>query len=93
MSMKATASKVLPRSELTSMRDENVREKLNGMEGTRPIKLKLWTTKHMQYKITSAKSEVVEDIATFSQTLMREHPEFRAHCGRAFTQYEDIRQR
>ena len=39
----------------------------------------------------SAKSEVIEDINTFSQTLMRELPEFWAHCGRAFTQYEEIR--
>ena len=34
---------------------------------------------------------MTEDINTFSQTLMREHPEFRAHYGRAFTQYEEIR--
>jgi hypothetical protein len=34
---------------------------------------------------------VIEDINTFSLTLMRELPEFRAHYDRAFTQYEDIR--
>ena len=39
----------------------------------------------------SAKSEVIEGINIFSKTLMRELPEFRAHCGRAFTQYEEIR--
>jgi len=78
MFMKASASKVLPKSlsEFTSMSDENVRETLKDMDGTRPL---------------STKSEVTEDINTFSQTLMREHPEFRAHCGRAFTQYKEIR--
>ena len=35
--------------------------------------------------------EVIEDINTFSQTLMRDLSEFRAHCGRAFTQEEEIR--
>ena len=39
----------------------------------------------------SAKSEVIEDINTLSQTLMRELPEFRAYCGRAFTQYQEMR--
>ena len=36
---------------------------------------------------------MIEDINTFSPTLMRELPEFRAHviCVRAFTQYEEIR--
>ena len=72
------------------MSDENVREKLNDMDGTRPIKYKLCMKKDMHYK-TTAKSEVVEDIDTFSQTLMRELLEFRAHCDRAFPQYEEIR--
>ena len=37
--VKATASKVVPKSssELASMSGENVREKLNDMDGTRPI--------------------------------------------------------
>ena len=39
----------------------------------------------------SAKSEVIEDINTFSQTLMRELPEFRANCGSAFTLYEETK--
>ena len=39
----------------------------------------------------SAKSEVIEDTNTFSQTLIRELPEFRAYCGRAFTEYQEIR--
>ena len=39
----------------------------------------------------STKSEVVEDIDTLSQKPMRELTEFRAHCGRAFTQCEEIR--
>ena len=34
---------------------------------------------------------MIEDINTFSLTLMRELPEFRAHYDRAFTQYEEIR--
>ena len=72
------------------MSDENVREKLNDMDGTRPIKYKLCTKKDLQYK-SSAKSEVLEDITIFSETLIRELPEFKAHCGRAFTLYEEIR--
>ena len=51
--------------------------------------------KEVQYKTILIKKvklqEVVEDIDTFSQTLMRQLPEFRAHCGRVFTQYEEIR--
>ena len=97
MSMKATASKVLPKclSELTLMSDEDVREKLNDMDNTRPIKHQQWRKKEVQYKTTLMKKvklqEVVEDVDTFSQTLMRELPEFRAQCGRVFTQYEEIR--
>ena len=49
----------------------------------------------VQYKTTLIKKvklqEVVEDVDTFSQTLMRELPEFRAHCGRVVTQYEEVR--
>ena len=32
-----------------------------------------------------------QNVKWWTQTLMRAHPEFRAHCGRAFTQYEAIR--
>ena len=97
MSLKATASKVLPRSlsELTSMSDEDVRKKLNDMDGTRPIRYQQWMKKEVQHKTTLIKKvklqEVVEDVDTFSQTLMRELPEFRAHCGRVVTQYEEAR--
>ena len=54
MFMKATTSNVLPKSlsELTSMSDENIREKLNDMDGTRPIKYKLHMKKDVQYKTT-----------------------------------------
>ena len=34
----------------------------------------------------------MEDIDTFPQILTRELPEFRAYCGTAFTQYEEIKQ-
>ena len=97
MSLKVTASKVLPSSlsELTSMSDEDVRKKLNDMDGTRPIRYQQWMKKEVQYKTTLIKKvklqEVVEDVDTFSQTLMRELPEFRAHCGRVVTQYEEVR--
>ena len=97
MSLKAIASKVLPRSlsELTSMSDEDVRKKLNDMDGKRPIRYQQWMKKEVQYKTTLIKKvklqEVVEDVDTFSQTLMRELPEFRAHCGRVVTQYEEVR--
>ena len=55
--VKATASKVLPKSlsELTSMSDENVRDKLNNMDGTRPIKYKLSMKKDVQYKTILSK--------------------------------------
>ena len=52
--MKTTASKVLPKflSEFTSMSDENVRQKVNDMDGTRPIQYKLCTKKdHHQQKV------------------------------------------
>ena len=57
MFMKATASNVLPKSvsELTSMSDENVRWKLNDMDGTTPIKHKLSMKKDVQYKTTLSK--------------------------------------
>ena len=41
--------------ELNSMSEENVREKLNEMDGTRPIKYKLSTKKDVQYKTTLSK--------------------------------------
>ena len=71
MSNKATASNLLPNSlsQLTSMRDENIREKLNVVDGTRPRKYKLWVKKGVQYKTTqyhSAKGEVAQDIDAFS---------------------------
>ena len=34
---------------------------------------------------------MIENISTFSQTLIRELPKFRAHCCRVFTQYDEIR--
>ena len=54
MFMKATPSKLLPKplSELISMSDANVKEKLNDMDGTKPIKYKLCTKKDVQYKTT-----------------------------------------
>ena len=57
MFMKATASKVLPKflSELNTKSDGNVREKLNDMDGTRPIKYKLCMKKDVQYKTTLTK--------------------------------------
>jgi len=76
MSMKATASKVLSKSlsELTSMSDESVREKVNDMDGTKPIKYK--QTVNEEIRAPTAKCKVVEDIDIFSQTLMRELPGF-----------------
>ena len=53
-----TTTKVLPNSlsELTSMTDENVREKLNDMNRTMPIKYKLWMKKDVKYNIILSKT-------------------------------------
>ena len=87
MSKKETASKVLPESlpKSTWMSDENVSEKLNYMDGTRPVKHKRCMKKDIQYNTTLSKGEVVEDSVVFFQTQIRQFPEFRAHCDRAFT--------
>ena len=37
------------------MSDENVREKLNDMDSTRPIKYKLWMEKDVPYKTIVSK--------------------------------------
>jgi len=47
--------------------------------------------KEMQHKTTLSNDKVVEDIDTFSQTLMRQLPEFKAHCGKVFTQFKGTR--